>query len=92
MLTAIFGKSLTLASAASLAAFAAAAQPLPPQRPRDGVEAARRDEDHPLMTMPFDELRPRLRACAEEWSGMKRAGSAAGRLWSDFSRECLTRK
>ncbi len=31
-----------------------------------------------------------LRACAFQWRDMKRNGKAAGKIWRDFARACLS--
>jgi hypothetical protein len=75
--------------AAALSAQLVAAQTSPPRAPATRPTPAESAEDHPLLTMPYAELRPRLRRCADEWTRMKRAGETTGLLWSDFSRDCL---
>ena len=36
--------------------------------------------------------RARMLECGHQWSNMKRAGTAAGGTWKDFSRGCLGQK
>jgi ribosomal protein L20 len=31
-----------------------------------------------------------MRACAFQWREMKRTGKAAGKIWRDFARVCLS--
>lgn len=66
------------------------AQPPSPQRKPPPL---RIEPQHPLSQPgPMSERRAAVRFCYEEWMKMKKDGRSAGKVWRDFSLECLTRR
>jgi hypothetical protein len=78
----------------------AANTPLPPRRPSEfgappatpaerqpGPPAPTTGTDHPPDVVLDREM---IRSCGAQWQKMKMDGSASGKSWREFSRECAT--
>ena len=94
--------SAALLGVACLASPVRAAQPqAAPPSARTIGQAPSRPEPAPQRSPPAQEVdagsrnvaaRARMLECGHQWSNMKRAGTAAGGTWKDFSRGCLGQK
>lgn len=65
---------------------------MPPRRPQNLEHPATPAEPQPAprseaeADQPLD--RETLRHCASRWQAMKLDGTASGRLWRDFAKDC----
>jgi hypothetical protein len=57
-----------------------------PSQPLSGSMEARDQSNEIFKTAS----QAQMRACAFQWREMKRTGKAAGKIWRDFARVCLS--
>ena len=66
----------------------AAGPSAPPSRPESAVQRSPASQEIDAGSRNVA-ARARMLECGHQWSNMKRAGTAAGGTWKDFSRGCL---